>query len=73
MNLRNNKKSEKLNLKFNSSDNQFKLTIHKKNLQFRNNNELLIRGLKTKIYKTFQMKQTKDLMINNIINNNKNY
>ena len=67
-----NKKTEKLNLKFISIDGQFKLNLHKKNLQFRNNPELLLSAPMTKVFKTFQMKKSKDIMINNNINN-KNY
>ena len=69
INIRNNKKPEKFNLKFISLENQFKLTLHQKNLQFRNNPELLLSTPMTKVFKTFQMKKSKDMMINNIINN----
>ena len=69
INIRNNKKPEKFNLKFISLENQFKLSLHQKNLQFRNNPELLLSTPMTKVFKTFQMKKSKDMMINNIINN----
>ena len=67
INMKNNKNPEKLNFKFISLDNQFKMALNKKKLQFRNEPEIFLRTPITKVFKTFQIKKSKD-MFNNIKN-----
>ena len=58
---RNNQIREKLNFKFISLDNQFKIALHKKNLQYRNDPDILFSTPMTKIFKTFQVRKNKDI------------
>ena len=59
--IRNNKISERLNLKFISLDNQFKLALSKKKIQIRNNPELFFSTPITNAFKTFQIRKNKDM------------
>ena len=59
--IRNNKIPERLNLKFISLDNQFKLALRKKKFQIRNNPELFFSTPITNAFKTFQIRKNKDM------------
>ena len=59
--IRNNKIPERLNLKFISLDNQFKLALRKKKFQIRNNPELFFSTPITNDFKTFQIRKNKDM------------
>ena len=59
--IRNNKIPERLNLKFISLDNQFKLALRKKKFQIRNNPELFFSTPITNVFKTFQIRKNKDM------------
>ena len=64
---KNEKIHEKLNFKFISLDNQFKLALNKKKIRFRNNPELLLSVPITNVFKTFQARKNKEIV------NNQNY
>ena len=78
LSFRNEKIPERLNFKFISLDNQFKMALNKKKIKLRNNQELLLSTPITNVFKTFQMKKSKEIINNkNIFNvgksfNNKN-
>ena len=65
--FRNEKIPERLNFKFISLDNQFKMALNKKKIKLRNNHELLLSTQITNAFKTFQMKKSKEII------NNKNF
>ena len=61
---KNDKNKDKLNFKFISLDNQFRLALNKKKIHLRNNPELLLSVPITNAFKTFQIRKNKE-MINN--------
>ena len=68
-NLRNDQFSDKVNFKFISIDNQFKIALKKRKYHFRNNPELILSTPITNVFKTFQMKKNREMINNNYKNN----
>ena len=64
--IKNDIKPEKVNFKFISIDNQFKMALNKKKIFSRNNPELILSTPLSNVFKTFQMRKNKDN--NNFLN-----
>ena len=64
--IKNDIKPEKVNFKFISIDNQFKMALNKKKIFSRNNPELILSTPLSNVFKTFQMRKNKDS--NNFLN-----
>ena len=64
--IKNDTKPEKVNFKFISIDNQFKMALNKKKIFSRNNPELILSTPLSNVFKTFQMRKNKDS--NNFLN-----